>query len=226
MVIAIDGFSSSGKSTMAKQLARKIGFTYIDSGAMYRATTLYALRHGLINPDRSVRTDELVARLPNIHISFERDEQGLPITMLNGENVEKEIRSMTVSNAVSPVSAIAAVRRYLTAQQQLMGSDTDIVMDGRDIGTTVFPQAELKFFIDASPEVRAKRRFKELQEKGMPAKYEDVLDNIKTRDYIDRTREESPLRKADDAIVVNNDNLTLEQQLQLLIDTFNERRAK
>ena len=211
---------------MAKQLARKIGFTYIDSGAMYRAITLYALRHGLINQDRSVKTDELVAQLPNIHISFERDEQGLPITMLNGENVEKEIRSMTVSNAVSPVSAIAAVRRYLTAQQQLMGNDTDIVMDGRDIGTTVFPQAELKFFIDASPEVRAKRRFKELQEKGMPAKYEEVLDNIKTRDHIDRTREESPLRKADDAIVVNNDNLTLEEQLQLLIDTFNERSSK
>ncbi|MBD5289826.1 MAG: (d)CMP kinase [Bacteroides sp.] len=226
IVIAIDGFSSSGKSTMAKALASRIGYVYVDSGAMYRAVTLYALRHGLASATSGVEATRLVEALPSILIEFAVQPDGSQHTLLNGEDVEREIRGMEVSGMVSPVSVIPAVRHRLVALQQEYGRAKGIVMDGRDIGTTVFPDAEMKVFVDASPEVRARRRLKELTEKGIPTTYEEVLANVRERDHIDSTREESPLRKADDAFVLNNDNLSLDEQLQVLIDLYRKITAK
>ncbi|MDE6553427.1 MAG: (d)CMP kinase [Muribaculaceae bacterium] len=223
ITIAIDGFSSSGKSTMAKQLAKKIGYVYVDSGAMYRATTLYAIRHGMTSKDKGVDSDALIAALPDINISFAITPGETQHTMLNGEDVEKEIRGMEVSGWVSPVAVIPEVRHYLVGLQQQYGKDKGIVMDGRDIGTTVFPDAEMKVFVQASPEVRAKRRYDELIEKGTPSDYESVLANIRERDHIDTTRKESPLRKADDAFVLDNDRMSREEQMDVLINLFEEK---
>lgn len=221
ITIAIDGFSSSGKSTMAKQLAKEIGYVYVDSGAMYRATTLFAIRHGMTDAGtKKVNEKALIDALPGIHISFSLQPDGTQHTMLNGEDVEKEIRGMEVSGWVSPVAVIPEVRHYLVELQQQYGKDKGIVMDGRDIGTTVFPDAEMKVFVNASPEVRAQRRYDELKDKGTPADYEEVLANIKERDHIDTTRKESPLRKAEDAFVLDNDNLTREQQMEVLKNLF------
>ncbi len=221
IIVAIDGFSSSGKSTMARALASRIGYVYVDSGAMYRAVTLYALRNGLAAPGRGVDADTLAGRLPQIDIAFRVLPDGSQHTMLNGEDVETAIRGMEVSGLVSPVAEIPAVRHRLVALQQEYGADKGIVMDGRDIGTTVFPNAEMKVFVDASPEVRARRRLLELQQKGdREVTYEEVLKNVMERDHIDSTRAESPLRKAEDAFVLNNDDLTMEQQLDVLIGLF------
>ncbi len=220
IIIAIDGYSSSGKSTMAKRLARETGYRYIDSGAMYRAVALYALRHNLIADDGTVDVAGLAAALPSLKIDFAPGENG-QVTMLNGEDVELEIRSMTVSNAVSPVAAVPAVRHALTALQQQFGREKGIVMDGRDIGTTVFPHAEMKVFVTASPETRARRRFDELKAKHMDTPYEEVLANVVERDRIDETRAESPLRKADDAVVLDNSTMAPEEQDRWLMDEFN-----
>lgn len=222
IVIAIDGFSSCGKSTMAKDLARKIGYIYIDSGAMYRAVTLYSLKNGLI-VDGTVDAEKLEQQIKDIHIEFRLNpESGLPETYLNGENVEKQIRTMEVSGYVSPVSALAFVRRAMVAQQQAMGQKKGIVMDGRDIGTTVFPDAELKIFVTASPEVRAQRRVDELASKGEATSFEKVLENVKSRDHLDQTRAESPLRMAEDALLLDNSELTIPQQDVWLLEQFNK----
>ena len=213
ITIAIDGFSSCGKSTMAKDLAKRIGYIYVDTGAMYRSVTLFALRNGLFNEDESVNIDELEKRMDEISISFKFNEQTCkPDTYLNGELVEDEIRSMEVSNHVSPIAAIPFVRTAMVAQQQKMGLEKGIVMDGRDIGTVVFPDAELKIFVTASAEVRAQRRFDELKGKGMEANYEEILKNVQERDYIDSHREVSPLKQAEDAIVLDNSYMTIEEQ--------------
>ena len=205
---------------MARDLARRIGYVYVDSGAMYRAATLYALRNGLIKegmPDVSA----LIESLPDINISFlPAAEDGVQHTLLNGVDVEKEIRSMEVSNSVSPVAAIPEVRHRLVALQRDFGKECGIVMDGRDIGTTVFPDAEMKVFVEASPEVRARRREKELLEKGEKVDFQEVLANIKERDHIDTTRKESPLTKADDALILDNDNLTIPEQMDWLLNTY------
>ena len=223
ITIAIDGHSSCGKSTMAKDLAREVGYVYVDTGAMYRSVTLYALRHGLFLEDGSVKTAELEAEMPNIQISFKfNPEAGRPDTYLNGECVEKEIRSLEVSNHVSPIAAIPFVRTAMVAQQQQMGKDKGVVMDGRDIGTTVFPDAELKIFVTASAQVRAQRRFDELKAKGMPADFDDILKNVEERDYIDSHRELSPLRQADDAILLDNSNMTIPEQKEWLLAKFKE----
>ena len=224
ITIAIDGHSSCGKSTMAKDLAREVGYVYVDTGAMYRSVTLYALRHGLFREDGSVDTTALEQQMPDIRISFKfNPETGRPDTYLNDECVEKEIRSLEVSNHVSPVAAIPFVRTAMVAQQQQMGKDKGVVMDGRDIGTTVFPDAELKVFVTASARVRAQRRFDELKAKGMPADFDDILKNVEERDYIDSHREVSPLRKADDALELDNSNMTIPEQKQWLLDRFNEK---
>lgn len=218
IVIAIDGYSSCGKSTMAKNLARQLGYVYVDTGAMYRAVTLYALRHQLFNADGDVDAASLQRDMPDIRISFRFNAQtGKPDTYLNDELVEQEIRTMQVSERVSKIAALPFVRTALVAQQQRMGGDKGIVMDGRDIGTVVFPHAELKIFVTASAEVRAQRRYDELQQKGMPARYDDILKNVQERDYIDSHREVSPLRKADDAIELDNSNLTIDEQQQWLL---------
>ncbi len=223
ITIAIDGHSSCGKSTMAKDLARKVGYIYVDTGAMYRSVTLYALRNGLFNDDDSIKTDELEKQMDNIHITFQLNEEtGRPDTYLNGECVEQEIRSLEVSNHVSPIAALGFVREAMVAQQQLMGQGGGVVMDGRDIGTVVFPNAELKIFVTASAEVRAQRRFKELQEKGMPADYDDILKNVQERDYIDSHREVSPLRQADDALLLDNSNMTIPEQNEWLMQRFQQ----
>lgn len=223
IIIAIDGFSSSGKSTMARDLARRIGYVYVDSGAMYRAVTLYALRHGMVS-DGTLDIDSLIGALPEIEISFRpAGEDGVQHTVLNGEDVEKEIRTMEVSGMVSPVAAIPEVRHRLVDLQRGFGKDRGIVMDGRDIGTTVFPDAEMKVFVDASPEVRAERRVKELLEKGEKVDFESVLANIRERDHIDTTRKESPLAKAEDAVVLDNDRLTIPQQMDWLLNLFAQR---
>lgn len=220
IVIAIDGFSSCGKSTMAKDLAREIGYIYIDSGAMYRAITLYCLQNGLI-VDGAVDEAQLTNELNHIKLSFVLNAQtAKPETMLDGVNVENEIRSLNVSSHVSLVSAIPVVRRALVAQQQQMGLHKGIVMDGRDIGTTVFPDAELKIFVTASPEIRAQRRVDEMLAKGETASFEAILENVKTRDYLDQNREESPLRMADDALLLDNSTLTIEEQKKWLMTRF------
>lgn len=218
ITIAIDGYSSCGKSTMAKSLAKKLGYVYVDTGAMYRSVTLFAIRHQLFNEDGSVKTDELQRLMPEIHISFKLNkETGLPETYLNGELVEREIRGMEVSSHVSPIAAIPFVREALVKQQQAMGHEKGVVMDGRDIGTVVFPDAELKIFVTASPEVRAQRRYDELQAKGQPADYADILKNVLQRDYIDTHRETSPLRQAPDALVLDNSHMTIAEQDEWLM---------
>ena len=220
IIIAIDGFSSSGKSTMARRLASAIGYRYIDSGAMYRAVTLFALEAGLIGADGTPDSEALEAALPHIHIDFEPQADGTQHTILNGVDVESEIRRLRVSKAVSPVAALPAVRHALVAMQKEMGRSRGIVMDGRDIGTVVFPDAELKIYVDASAETRAQRRFKEMVDKGASVTYEEVLANVVHRDHIDTTREESPLRRADDAIAIDNSNMTIEEQDRWLLDQF------
>jgi len=213
ITIAIDGLSSCGKSTMAKELAKAIGYIYVDTGAMYRAVTLFALRHGIFNADGSVQLEKLKEMMPQIGVSFKLNSvTGRPETYLNSENVEQEIRSMEVSAHVSPIAAIDFVRTALVAQQQQMGKEKGIVMDGRDIGTVVFPDAELKIYVTAEAEVRAQRRFEELNEKGQPADFNTILKNVQERDYIDSHREVSPLRKADDALELDNSHLTIAQQ--------------
>jgi len=214
IIIAIDGYSSCGKSTVAKDLARKLGYAYIDSGAMYRSVTLFALRNNWIvdgKPDR----EKIINGLGQISITFRfNKETGQNTTFLNGENVEERIRGLDVSNNVSPVSAIKEVRQAMVKLQRQIGKKKGIVMDGRDIGTVVFPHAELKIFMTASPEIRAKRRYDELVAKGQQVSMEEIIANINERDYIDQNRQESPLRQAEDAIVLDNSNFTLEGQLE------------
>ena len=213
ITIAIDGHSSCGKSTMAKELARKLGYIYVDTGAMYRTVTLYAMRNGLFDEQGEVKVDDLKAAMPDIEVSFKVNaETGRPDACLNGEVVEKVIRSIEVSNHVSKIAAIPFVREAMVDQQRRMGAEKGIVMDGRDIGTTVFPDAELKIFVTASSKVRAQRRYDELQQKGMPADYDEILRNVEERDYIDSHREVSPLRQADDAILLDNSEMTIPEQ--------------
>lgn len=227
ITIAIDGFSSCGKSTMAKMLAKEVGYIYVDTGAMYRAVTLFAMRNGMIAPNGDVDRDALKAKMDALHVEFKLNPQtGKAETYLNGENVEHEIRGMEVSAHVSAIAAIDFVRTALVAQQQRMGHNKGIVMDGRDIGTVVFPDAELKVFVTASAEVRAQRRFDELVGKGMKANYDEILHNVQERDYIDSHREVSPLRKAEDAIELDNGQLTIAEQLQWLMDKFREKTER
>lgn len=223
MVIAIDGHSSCGKSTMAKALAKNLGYIYVDTGAMYRAVTLYCMRNGIIN-DCKVNVQKLQEVMPQIKVSFRLNPTtGLPETCLGDECVENTIRTIEVSNNVSPVAAIPFVREAMVNQQRQMGRDQNIVMDGRDIGTTVFPNAELKIFVTASASVRAQRRFDELKAKGMPADYDEILKNVEERDYIDSHREVSPLRQAPDALLLDNSNMTIEQQQQWLMQQVKQR---
>ena len=219
ITIAIDGHSSCGKSTMAKDLAREVGYVYVDTGAMYRSVTLFALRNNLFNADGSIKETELQTQMSGILID-QRLVDGKTVTFLNGEDVERDIRTLEVSNHVSPIAALPFVREALVAQQQRMGAEGGIVMDGRDIGTVVFPNAELKVFVTASAEVRAQRRYDELQQKGMPADYADILKNVQERDYIDSHREVSPLRQADDALLLDNSNMTIAEQKQWLLEHF------
>ena len=220
IIVAIDGFSSCGKSTMAKDLAKAVNYTYIDSGAMYRAVTFYALRQGFYDQGK-INEEALREHIHSIEISFQvHPGSGQTQTYLNAENVETEIRSMEVANRVSPVAALSFVRRALVVRQQELGRQKAIVMDGRDIGTVVFPDAELKIFVTASAEIRAQRRFDELHSKGSDISFEDVLSNVRQRDHIDSTRQDSPLRKADDAIELDNSNLTIEEQREWLLGQF------
>ncbi len=221
ITIAIDGFSSSGKSTMARKLAATIGYRYIDSGAMYRAVTLYALRHGWVS-DEGVDTESLTKALQEINIDFMPQPDGSQHTILNGEDVENLIRGIEVSESVSPVAAVPEVRHALVAMQQRLGQGGGIVMDGRDIGTTVFPDAELKIYVDASAETRARRRYDEMTAKGIDVDYNEILANVRNRDHIDTTRAESPLRKADDAILLDNSDMTREEQNARLLELFNQ----
>lgn len=221
IIIAIDGHSSSGKSTMAKDLAKTIGYTYIDTGAMYRAVTLYCLQNSLIR-DGQINETKLRALLPGIQISFVQNAAtGRPDTLLNGVNVEKEIRGMEVAGWVSPVAALGFVRHALVAKQQEMGRRKGVVMDGRDIGTVVFPDAELKIFVTASPEVRARRRMDELISKGETASFDEVLENVKMRDHIDSTRAEGPLKQAPDALVLDNSGMGIPEQKEWLMQQYN-----
>ena len=221
IIIAIDGFSSCGKSTMAKDLAKEIGYIYIDSGAMYRAVTLYSLQQGIFGAD-GIDEVRLQQEMEQIHISFQLNTTtGRPDTYLNGVNVEQQIRTMEVSSHVSPIAALPFVREAMVKQQQEMGKAKGIVMDGRDIGTTVFPDAELKIFVTASPEIRAQRRYDELKAKGEQANLQEILENVKQRDYIDQHRETSPLRKADDALLLDNSQLTIAEQKEWLYEQFN-----
>lgn len=220
ITIAIDGFSSCGKSTMAKALARNIGYLYFDSGAMYRAVALYCMQNGLINSD-GIDTTTLQERIGQIHITFEADpETKNSITFLNGVNVEHEIRTIEVSQLVSKVAALDFVRSEMVNQQREMGKSKGIVMDGRDIGTTVFPDAEMKVFVTASAEVRAKRRYDELAARGDNPDYNEILENVQLRDHLDQTREVSPLKQADDALLLDNSGMTREEQMEWLIDVY------
>ena len=224
ITIAIDGFSSCGKSTMAKDLAKKLGYVYVDTGAMYRAVTLYAMRNGLFNADGSVKTADLERQMNKINITFKLNKTAeRPDTYLNDELVENDIRTLEVSNHVSQIAAVPFVREAMVAQQQRMGKDKGVVMDGRDIGTTVFPEAELKVFVTASAEVRAQRRYDELKEKGMPADFNDILKNVQERDYIDSHREVSPLRKAPDAIELDNSHMTITEQSAWLMELVKQK---
>ncbi len=226
ITIAIDGFSSCGKSTMAKDLAREIGYIYIDSGAMYRAVTLYSIEQGLFN-NKEINSDKLKERIDEICISFALDpETGRPRTLLNGQDVEDRIRTMEVSSRVSIIAALGFVREALVKQQQAMGKEKGIVMDGRDIGTTVFPDAELKIFVTASPEIRAERRYKELAEKGENANFEEILANVKERDHIDQTRAVSPLRRAEDALLLDNSQMSISEQKSWLIEQYKRAACK
>lgn len=224
IVIAIDGYSSCGKSTMAKDLAREVGYIYVDTGAMYRAVTLFAMRNDVFDADDNIDEARLKALLPDVKLTFKlNSETKLPEVCLNGECVERDIRTLEVSQHVSPIAALPFVREKLVEQQQAMGKEKGIVMDGRDIGTVVFPDAELKIFVTASAEIRAQRRFKELEAKGMPADFDEILQNVEQRDYIDTHRETSPLRQADDALVLDNSHLTIADQKVWLMEKFNER---
>ena len=224
IIVAIDGHSSCGKSTMAKSLAAKVGYIYVDTGAMYRAVTLFAMREGLFNAQGQPDAARLEALVPQIEVSFRLDpDTHLPLVCLNGEVVEEAVRTLEVSSHVSAIAALPFVREALTRQQQRMGEEKGIVMDGRDIGTVVFPQAELKVFVTASAEVRAQRRFLELTAKGQSVAFEDILRNVQERDYIDSHREVAPLRQADDALVLDNSEMTREEQMQWLLDRFEER---
>ena len=222
IIVAIAGYSSCGKSTMAKELAKNVGYVYVDTGAMYRAVSLFGLRNGIITDD-TIDETRLQQAMHNIQIGFKTNAAGKQETYLNGENVESLIRTLEVANGASRVSAIGFVRRELVRQQQRMGIDKGIVMDGRDIGTVVFPDAELKVFVTASPEVRAQRRYDELQAKGQPEAYDAVLANVKERDYRDTHRAESPLRQADDAVLIDNSHMTKAEQSALLQHLFDER---
>ena len=223
IIIAIDGFSSCGKSTMAKDLAKEIGYIYIDSGAMYRAVTLYCLQHGMFNADGSIQEETLKQQMKDIHISFRLDPASQrPATYLNGKNVEGEIRTIEVSSHVSPIATLGFVREEMVRQQQAMGKEKGIVMDGRDIGTAVFPHAELKIFVTASAQIRAERRYKELKEKGQDVSFEEVLKNIEDRDRIDQSREISPLRKADDTLLLDNSHMSIAEQKEWLKEQFNK----
>ena len=217
IIIAIDGFSSTGKSTVAKQIAKHLGYIYIDSGAMYRAVTFFAMTQGFIDNEK-FNIEGLISKLKSIDIGFKFNEDlGFAEVYLNGENIEKQIRTLEVSNFVSIVSAIPEVRQQLVLQQQKMGIKKGVVMDGRDIGTVVFPDAELKLFMTASADTRALRRFQELKSKGENVLYEDVLKNVQERDYLDSTREDSPLFKADDAIEIDNSNMSMEEQFETIL---------
>lgn len=217
--IAVDGFSSCGKSTLAKGLAKSLGYTYIDSGAMYRAAALYAMRRGWMN-DGGMDEEAIRNAMEQIRITFRTNATGNQETLLNGENVEREIRTLEVSNSASRISTLGFVRRALVRQQQEMGREKGMVMDGRDIGTVVFPDAELKIFLTASPEVRARRRYDEMKAKGVSPRFEEVLANVKERDLRDTTRAESPLRKADDALELDNSHIGIKEQLQWGLQMF------
>lgn len=223
IVIAIDGFSSNGKSTMAKSLAKHIGYIYIDSGAMYRAVTLYCIQNSFFDGEE-LDEKRLQDNIKNIKIDFRlNDKTSLPETFLNGQNVEQHIRTMEVSAKVSRVSAVPFVRHAMVALQQEMGKAKGIVMDGRDIGTVVFPDAEMKIFVTADPQIRAQRRFDELRAKGdTKTTFEEVFENIKSRDYMDQNREESPLKQADDAILLDNSHMTIDEQMQWLVNKFKQ----
>ena len=216
IIVAIDGYSSCGKSTIAKALAKYAGYTYVDTGAMYRAVALYAFR---LLGDEAIRREAVIPILTNIHIGFIQAADGQHVT-LNGEDVESQIRTLEIGNLASQISTIKEVRAFLVAQQQAMGEKKGIVMDGRDIGTVVFPQAELKLFLTASPEVRAERRFKELEAKGEKPVLEEVLADVNDRDYRDTHRAESPLRQAEDAVVVDNSEMTREEQMAKIMEIF------
>ena len=227
IIVALDGHSSCGKSTMAKWLAREVGYIYVDTGAMYRAVTLFALRRGFFAADGSLDAAALQQALPEARVDFGREASGgLPRVQLSGEDVEEEIRGMQVSAHVSPVAALPFVREAMTAAQQAMGRKKGIVMDGRDIGTAVFPEAELKIFVTASAEVRARRRYDELTAKGQQVTYDEILRNVQERDYIDSHRETAPLRCAADALVLDNSNMTREEQNQWLLQAFRERTSQ
>lgn len=228
IVVAVDGYSSSGKSTMARELAKRVGYVYVDSGAMYRAVTLFALRHNLINNNGAVETAELIPHLNKLEISFQTfpGEDGVQHTLLNGEDVEKEIREMNVSSHVSPIAQIPEVRERMVELQQKMGIQKGIVMDGRDIGTTVFPNAELKIFVYAGLHERAKRRWRELTNKGLDVRFEEIYANLAERDRIDTTREVSPLVKAEDAIELDNGAITHEEQIEWLLKLFQDTLEK
>lgn len=221
ITIAIDGFSACGKSTLARELAKKLDYTFIDSGAMYRGVTLYAIQHDYVTTHEILQS-KLIDSLPDIKLKFKRNDDGTRHLFLNGKDVESEIRNKPVSDLVSPISAIKEIRTFLVAQQQEMGKNGGIVMDGRDIGTVVFPNAEIKLFITASIEIRVQRRLKELLERGIQADAQEVRDNLTQRDYIDSTRAESPLKKASDAIEIDNSTLTKEQQLDLALSLVNQ----
>lgn len=222
IVIAIDGFSSTGKSTIAKRLAEQLNYIYVDTGAMYRAVTYFALKNDFIK-NKKLDSEALISSLQDINISFKfNDELGFAEVYLNGENIESEIRTLEVSSYVSPVATLSQVRRKLVEQQQLMGKGKGIVMDGRDIGTVVFPDAELKIFMTASVETRAKRRFKELLECEHNLSYDKVLENVITRDRIDSTREDSPLVIADNAIEIDNSDLNIEEQVETILKLVNK----
>lgn len=218
MIIAIDGHSSCGKSTVAKDLAKDLSYIYVDTGAMYRAVTLYALENGIIQ-NGLINEELLKSELQNIHITFEYNaEQKINTTFLNGRNVEREIRTLEVSNMVSPISALAFVRRKLVELQQKMGEKSNLVMDGRDIGTVVFPKAELKIFMTCDPAIRAQRRYDEMVAKGESVSYDEILENVKKRDFIDENRDESPLRKASDALLLDNGAMTKSEQLNWILE--------
>ena len=222
ITIAIDGHSSCGKSTMAKDLAREVGYVYVDTGAMYRSVTLYALRNGLFNSDGSIKEAELEAQMKDIRID-QRLVDGKTVTFLNGEDVERDIRTLEVSSHVSPIATLAFVRKALVAQQQRMGQEGGIVMDGRDIGTAVFPNADLKIFMTADAEIRAQRRVKQMEEAGQHPDFDEILKNVQERDYIDSHRAMNPLRQAEDAIVLDNSHMTVEEQMVWLDGILQER---
>lgn len=223
ITIAVDGYSSCGKSTMAKDLAKELGYVYIDTGAMYRSVTLFAMRNGLIHEDGSIDTETLKSRMSEINISFTfNPERGRPDTYLNGERVEDKIRTLEVSNHVSPIATLGFVREAMVAQQREMGKIGGVILDGRDIGTVVFPNAELKIFVTASAEIRAQRRYDELKAKGEEVNFDDILKNVQERDYIDTHREISPLAQAEDAVVLDNSNMTIPEQKAWLLKLTQE----